>query len=156
MLGVTGQKRLKYLLKCVNFTLFGGGGIANLGIAVLITVNWRSLSNVLPKRGGVTEVSLFARNRYLYVNIRKPFYCQYQQRKSWRNREFVALLRYVRVNAQRSWLHEALFVLGYWIPVKVVGIQKWFQEKLVSSNSLCPSLLIANIYGSFAVWVICY
>ena len=39
MLGVTGQKRLKNLLKCMNFTLFGGGGEGNLGIAVLITVN---------------------------------------------------------------------------------------------------------------------
>ena len=62
------------------------------------------------------------------MNIRKPFYCQYQQRKSWRNREFVALLRYVRVNTQRLWLHEALFVLGYSILLTSLGCKSDFKK----------------------------
>ena len=53
-----------------NSTFFGGGG-GNLGIAVFQTVNWRSLSNFLPKRGGVEirEVSQTLLTRIVrYVN----------------------------------------------------------------------------------------
>ena len=48
VLGVTGLKHLRRLLKCMNFNFVLGGG-GNQGIAELITVNWRSLTNFLPK-----------------------------------------------------------------------------------------------------------
>ena len=51
VLGVTGQTLFKNLFKCMNFNFVQGGG-GNLGIAILTTVNWRSLTNFLPKRGG--------------------------------------------------------------------------------------------------------
>ena len=49
VLGVTGLKHLRRLLKCMNFNFVLGGGGGNQGIAELITVNWRSLTNFLPK-----------------------------------------------------------------------------------------------------------
>ena len=53
VLGVTCQTLLKNLVSVWTSTLFRGrGGGGNPGIAILTTVDWRSLTNFLPKRGG--------------------------------------------------------------------------------------------------------
>ena len=51
----------------MNFNFVQGGGGGNLDIAVLTTVNWRSLCNFLQERGGVRELSLILLARIVHL-----------------------------------------------------------------------------------------
>ena len=77
VLGVTCQTLLKNLVSVWASTLFRGrGGGGNPGIAKLTTVDWRSLTNFLPKRGGgkSSVPNPFGQDCSLYTDVVSFFF----------------------------------------------------------------------------------